>query len=91
MIAGALRTVQIPTSDNLTLGGWHILPRRLAPSVLADKYEDVKDATRFDDHLKTAERVFLYCHGNAGNRATFQRTAFYKVGIPLICESCNRR
>ena len=29
--------------------------------------------------LNEAELVFIYFHGNAGNRATFHRTNFYKV------------
>lgn len=34
---------------------------------------------RFLDALRSAENVFLYFHGNAGNRATGHRTDFYKV------------
>ncbi|KAJ3043198.1 Monoacylglycerol lipase abhd12 [Rhizophlyctis rosea] len=77
--SGGLRTIQIPTADNLTLGGWHVLPRNLVPPVIADTRKDYSDAFLFDEHLKTADRVFLYCHGNAGNRATGHRTAFYKI------------
>ena len=89
---GTLRTFVITTPDNYTLGAWHILPKRLAPllpttqastkSLLAIGSEspDAKK-DRFERALKHAKRVFLYLHGNAGNRATFKRPHMYKVGL----------
>lgn len=34
---------------------------------------------RFESALVKAKRVFLYFHGNAGNRATFTRPQMYKL------------
>ncbi|KAI9012771.1 Alpha/Beta hydrolase protein [Gaertneriomyces semiglobifer] len=84
--AGTLRSFKVVTPDNVTLGGWHILPRGHAPTVLTTDgvhkldLESASDRNeRFDLGLKNAKRVFLYFHGNAGSRATFMRTDFYKM------------
>jgi hypothetical protein len=39
------------------------------------------------ESIKHAKKVFLYFHGNAGNRATFHRTTFYKMITSLSIES----
>ncbi|KAI8924904.1 Alpha/Beta hydrolase protein [Entophlyctis helioformis] len=80
--AGGVRSVYIKTSDGLTLGAWHVLPRRAAPlprpGVLSAT-DDSQSHHHADLSLKSAERVYLYFHGNAGNRATFHRNDFYKM------------
>ena len=73
--------------DNKTLGAWHILPKRFAPLELEESDKDSKDSkesdsqmhARFEKSLSKAKRVFLYLHGNAGNRATFTRPTMYKL------------
>ncbi|KAJ3176089.1 Monoacylglycerol lipase abhd12 [Irineochytrium annulatum] len=75
--SGLIRSVIIETADNMRLGAWHILPHRLAPPLLQDL--PTRNAAYFNTELKKADRVFLYFHGNAGNRATFVRPSFYKA------------
>ncbi|TPX59024.1 hypothetical protein SpCBS45565_g07856 [Spizellomyces sp. 'palustris'] len=86
--AGTVRSIKFSTPDNVTLGAWHILPRTSAPSVLSLTKEGISPVgkesvqdrdTRFTKALQSAGRVFLYFHGNAGNRATGHRTDFYKI------------
>ncbi|KAJ3158417.1 hypothetical protein HDU86_002886 [Geranomyces michiganensis] len=82
-----VRTVRIGTSDNVTLGAWHILPR--VPAAVAfgrtagQEQDGGDDAAarnaRFDRQLADADRVYLYFHGNAGNRAHAHRVDFYKM------------
>ncbi|KAL2919281.1 hypothetical protein HK105_200924 [Polyrhizophydium stewartii] len=77
--SGNVRTVYIKTSDGATLGAWHLLPRKAAPAP-APGMSAVDDSDqRADALLATAGRVYLYFHGNAGNRATFHRNDFYKM------------
>jgi abhydrolase domain-containing protein 12 len=77
--AGQVRSFFIETTDHIILGAWHILPLCLIdrPKV------GMRPTNEFSDDgsskLKNADRVFLYFHGNAGNRATFHRTSFYKM------------
>ena len=60
----------------MTLGAWHILPRK---HTFPTPYQPNEAQTFGDQQLKTADRVYLYFHGNAGNRATGHRTLFYKM------------
>ncbi|KAJ3220014.1 hypothetical protein HDU67_007747 [Dinochytrium kinnereticum] len=62
---------------NETKGAWHILPHDKAQNILSPFH--AHEDEYFDQSLKEADRVFLYFHGNAGNRATFVRPAFYKT------------
>ncbi|KAJ3149996.1 hypothetical protein HDU89_003453 [Geranomyces variabilis] len=80
----SVRTVRITTSDNVTLGAWHILPKLPAAAAFARTAEQGGDEhtardARFDAQLADADRVFLYFHGNAGNRAHRHRVDFYKM------------
>lgn len=74
---GSLRSVYIPTPDGLTLGAWHILPRQKTPFI--NPYVGYDAQTNGNEMLKNADKVYLYFHGNAGNRATGHRISFYKV------------
>ncbi|KAJ3092060.1 hypothetical protein HK102_011124 [Quaeritorhiza haematococci] len=89
---GTVRAFKFTTSDNITLGGWHVLPRsEILPVSTYHTYltnnnytndETLKGTSVTDDQydamLRKAKRVILYCHGNAGNRASFHRVQFYK-------------
>ncbi|KAI8820648.1 Alpha/Beta hydrolase protein [Fimicolochytrium jonesii] len=77
--ASTVRNVKIHTSDNVTLGAWHVLPRTSSPSIFADTRIAGSSEDRFDAALESADRVFLYFHGNSGNRATGHRTKLYKM------------
>lgn len=77
--AGSLKSVYINTPDDIVLGAWHLYPRSYISVNLSHK-----DNVTHYQSLKYAERVYLYFHGNAGNRATGHRTAFYKV---YLCRS----
>ena len=72
---GGLATVYIPTADGMTIGAWHILPRRAGPIGSAYSHREALDFSK----LAKAERVYLYFHGNAGNRAMGTRPAFYRM------------
>ncbi|KAI8905152.1 Alpha/Beta hydrolase protein [Gorgonomyces haynaldii] len=74
---GSVRTVYVETPDNMTLGGWHILPRRMDPFPSPYKVDEAK--LTGDLELRRADRVYLYLHGNAGNRATGHRVQFYQM------------
>jgi abhydrolase domain-containing protein 12 len=74
---GSLRSVYIDTPDNMILGAWHIIPRKQSPLEGPYVGQDANDSG--DALLASAERVYLYFHGNAGNRATGHRSSFYKV------------
>jgi abhydrolase domain-containing protein 12 len=67
----SLVSVYINTTDSMVLGAWHIFPRsrQLKMAIDSKKVYPFKDA----------KLVYLYFHGNAGNRATGHRTSFYKV------------
>ncbi|KAI9103111.1 Alpha/Beta hydrolase protein [Phlyctochytrium arcticum] len=92
--AGTVRTVRIPTTDNITLGAWHILPREHAAPIFPGnvarateqrRFEESQSERdgRFDAELQTAASVILYFHGNLGNRATGHRIGFYKMAQTL--------
>ena len=82
--AGTVRTVKIPTSDGKLLGAWHITPRsKEVPDPHSKPTLELQE-----QNLDDADIVFLYCHGNAGNRATYHRTSFYKA---CICDSNSSR
>ncbi|KAK5669546.1 hypothetical protein QVD99_003937 [Batrachochytrium dendrobatidis] len=85
--AGSVRNVSIKTSDGLTLGGWHILPRKATANPTPGQAVPDDSDQRADQLLKSAERVYLYFHGNAGNRATFHRNDFYKMMSSLSVDS----
>ncbi|KAI9206976.1 Alpha/Beta hydrolase protein [Polychytrium aggregatum] len=84
---GSVRLIRITTPDLKIIGGWHILPTELNLMVSPESdiargasylEPELNKSERFDNQLKRAVRVFLYFHGNAGNRATFSRPDFYK-------------
>ena len=55
---GTVHDITFESHDGLTLHGWHLLP--LGKSVAT--------TAQCDEHLKQAEWVVLYFHGNAGDR-----------------------
>ncbi|KAJ3386263.1 hypothetical protein HDU80_000463 [Chytriomyces hyalinus] len=89
---GRCRNFKIKTPDNVSLGMWHILP-----SVLYRQITDAQERHRKVPHgslvTKGIQRralverpVFLYFHGNAGNRAAPTRIATYRnVSERLNC------
>lgn len=69
--AGSVRPFFITTKDGIRLGAWHISPRS---SHLLEETDNEEM-----NELCKADIVYLYFHGNAGNRATYHRTSFYKL------------
>ncbi|KAK0162311.1 hypothetical protein PV327_008659 [Microctonus hyperodae] len=70
-----VRNFYLNTDENVKIGVWQILPR----SLLNESAEFVDD-NYFDSVLINATRpVFLYMHGNSGNRASSHRIELYKV------------
>ncbi|KAJ3303442.1 hypothetical protein HDV03_003810 [Kappamyces sp. JEL0829] len=89
--AGTVTTVKIPTQDGRLLGAWHVVPRRdmPLPSPYPSPNPEVDSVAETEKkRLDNADIVFLYCHGNAGNRATYHRTSFYKM-MTTLSKNCH--
>jgi abhydrolase domain-containing protein 12 len=83
--SNSLVSVYINTTDNMVLGAWHVFPRTRRLEMLTEKFTvNDKDSSK---NLIYAQIVYLYFHGNAGNRATAHRTSFYKVLDLLIIDA----
>jgi abhydrolase domain-containing protein 12 len=50
----------IQTADGCSLGAWHLMP--------PGSKTDTNEKRSFENDLKTAKRIFIYCHGNLGDR-----------------------
>ncbi|KAL0080304.1 secreted alpha/beta hydrolase domain-containing protein [Phycomyces blakesleeanus] len=73
-----VRNVRIKTSDNVTLGAWHILPSDYYRRQDI-RYQNVTD-TIYDDALADPSySTVVYLHGNAMNRAAPWRVDLYKA------------
>uniref|UniRef100_A0A0A9XHW2 Monoacylglycerol lipase ABHD12 n=2 Tax=Lygus hesperus TaxID=30085 RepID=A0A0A9XHW2_LYGHE len=69
----ASRNFYIKTNESITLGVWQILPISLvAPSILTPPAD-------YEKFLSNGNPVFIYMHGNSGNRGTGHRIDLYKV------------
>jgi fermentation-respiration switch protein FrsA (DUF1100 family) len=64
------RNLELVTEDGVKLGAWHMLP-------------DGKETEDFDAALKDGAPVFLFFHGNGGNRT--HRVDFYHVFTRAGC------
>ncbi|KAJ8669303.1 hypothetical protein QAD02_000562 [Eretmocerus hayati] len=68
------RNFYLTTDQNVTIGSWQVLPQSLLNHSIpktGDAYEAV---------LRNAKRpVFIYMHGNGGNRASSHRVKLYKL------------
>lgn len=65
------RNFYITTSDNVTLGVWHILPSNLENSTqLEDHF--------FENILDNGQNIVIYSHGNGGSRVVSHRIETYK-------------
>ncbi|XP_078034317.1 lysophosphatidylserine lipase ABHD12 isoform X1 [Augochlora pura] len=68
------RNFYLNTDQQVKIGLWHILPQSLVNDSTI-----ITDAD-YDSALNnTKQPVFLYMHGNSGNRATNQRLELYKL------------
>ncbi|BES88877.1 Abhydrolase domain containing [Nesidiocoris tenuis] len=68
------RNTYVRGDGEISLGVWQILPKNLAPD------EGLEPASeQFDKLLSNGEPVFIYMHGNSGNRGTSHRIDLYKV------------
>lgn len=74
------RNFYITTEDNVTLGVWQILPASKLSKFGFNFYTE-KD---FEKALGSGEPVFMYLHGNSGNRGSGHRVELYK-----ILQKCN--
>lgn len=69
-----VRNFYLYTNENVKIGVWQILPQSLVSNSTIWKNDD------FDLALSKPTRpVFLYMHGNSGNRASSHRIELYKV------------
>ncbi|XP_043282748.1 lysophosphatidylserine lipase ABHD12 isoform X3 [Venturia canescens] len=68
------RNFYLTTDEKVKIGAWQILPRSLLN--VSESWDDEK----YEQTLMTAKRpVFLYMHGNSGNRASTHRIELYKL------------
>lgn len=67
------RNYYIETDENVKLGTWHILPETLIPN------DNHIDEEYYKKSLHSGESVFIYAHGNSGNRAAGHRIELYKI------------
>ncbi|KAI9260477.1 Alpha/Beta hydrolase protein [Phascolomyces articulosus] len=74
-----IRNLQITTTDNVTLGAWHILPTSYYHQHNLRNDENIEYPTVYDNALSdpTFDTV-VYFHGNALNRVAPWRTDLYK-------------
>ncbi|XP_050431172.1 lysophosphatidylserine lipase ABHD12 isoform X2 [Adelges cooleyi] len=72
------RNFYIKTTDNMTLGLWHVLPTKLL-----EKYEQDEDS--YEQLLGHGEPIILYMHGNSGTRANEHRVQLYGVLRNVNC------
>ncbi|XP_014281241.1 lysophosphatidylserine lipase ABHD12 isoform X2 [Halyomorpha halys] len=69
------RNFYLTTEDNVTLGVWQILPQLLLPKLKASEFSE-KD---YENALGDGTPVFIYMHGNSGNRGSAHRVELYKI------------
>lgn len=66
------RNFYLETDDNVKLGIWHVLPENLIPN-------DKVDERYYNRALHSGDSIFIYMHGNSGNRAAGHRIELYKI------------
>ncbi|XP_011299953.1 monoacylglycerol lipase ABHD12 isoform X2 [Fopius arisanus] len=68
------RNFYLSTNESVKIGAWQILPKSLVNESVKWSEEE------FNGALRNPKRpVFLYMHGNSGNRASSHRVELYKV------------
>ncbi|KAI8149885.1 Alpha/Beta hydrolase protein [Fennellomyces sp. T-0311] len=74
-----IRNIHFTTSDNITIGAWHILPTLYYQKHDLRANPDIPDDTVYDAALSNPSYdTVVYFHGNALNRAAPWRTDLYK-------------
>jgi hypothetical protein len=64
------RNINVTTSDGILLRGWHLLPAGSDAIEAASLPMDSRSREDFfDQKMASADRIMLYFHGNAANRA----------------------
>ncbi|XP_054281651.1 lysophosphatidylserine lipase ABHD12-like isoform X2 [Macrosteles quadrilineatus] len=73
------RNLQLKTKDGLKIGVWHTLPVKHQLVAAAGQWLTGKDPSdQYNDWLRT-ETTIIYCHGNAGTRASDHRVRLYQI------------
>ncbi|WVR08681.1 hypothetical protein IAU60_005739 [Kwoniella sp. DSM 27419] len=72
------RNLRLNTSDGVSLGAWHVLPRSVYTAQDPWPPEAPLSPSVFGDAL-TQRPTIIYFHGNAGNRATSHRVRSYSA------------
>ncbi|XP_014219697.1 monoacylglycerol lipase ABHD12 isoform X2 [Copidosoma floridanum] len=68
------RNFYLTTDENVKIGAWQLLPESLLDQNIPDNSE------AYETVLRKAKRpVFLYMHGNSGNRASSHRVELYQL------------
>ncbi|KAK2580674.1 hypothetical protein KPH14_007776 [Odynerus spinipes] len=69
-----VRNFYLHTNEQVKIGVWHILPQSLINDSDVHTNEDYEASLN-----KSNKPVFLYMHGNSGNRASSHRLELYKL------------
>jgi len=72
------RNFYIDTNDSVSLGVWHILPRKLLEEYGGNK-------SNYERSLSHGEPIVIYMHGNSGARANEQRIELYHKLQDIDC------
>lgn len=75
------RNLYIDVDEGVKLGVWHILPSSKLPGLVVDSGILNRGTTDelYNKYLGEGQPIFIYHHGNAGNRASKHRLELYKV------------
>ncbi|KAI9148617.1 hypothetical protein H9P43_010098 [Blastocladiella emersonii ATCC 22665] len=95
---GSVRNIRIPTTDGLHIGAWHIVQESPRARRENGASQFPRDSTATESpgallkwRIQPADAVFLYLHGNAGNRAVSHRRAFYQSLLASHMRASRRR
>ncbi|XP_039278778.1 uncharacterized protein LOC111051735 [Nilaparvata lugens] len=68
-------------NEGVKLGVWHILPSSKLPGLVVDSGILNRGTTDelYNSYLAEGQPIFIYHHGNAGNRASKHRLELYKL------------
>ncbi|XP_075213567.1 lysophosphatidylserine lipase ABHD12 isoform X2 [Lycorma delicatula] len=74
------RNLYLESENDIKLGTWHILPLSKLPDLLLQHLSQSGTVDEiYDRYLGSGDPIFIYFHGNAGNRAAAHRIELYKL------------
>jgi len=73
------RNLQLTTKHGVKIGVWHTLPVKHQLLAAAGQWLTGKDPNEQYDEWMRTETTIVYCHGNAGTRASDHRVRLYQI------------